>query len=504
MAESSNGRYLAAIVNFIGIGVLTLVFGIWLLKVQREQDTLADQMAVIEQNQKKIAEAINSGKSANRQLTTDLEVVTAKTKSFQEFQQKSVRSEELLVEATKEASDLASEAKEIADALKQDRESLKRELVDLIRGEFQSQSTMSPSTSSIPVQSNSQTSPDDTSEFIEKTVRGVAKTPFSEIYSFPGTRGRPRGFYFTDMGEAFFVDRSKDTIARAWDNDRKDDYVKEVSDALSDAFRYKKKELEKAILSSVSPQKITEFRAKSLSESDPVELISVKGRPGYKESECTILAILGLGEHRKEFYVDVPYTKVPGVQALGISQQTVGPGGNGPGLSDDQIFDVISKQFSDRPGPNKLYVFPAGRNTDLTFVETDSHSVFVIDSKKDIVLPIHSHVARDDALYEYQFDFKEVVRDTIESAISDHRMKLESYLLRKNATTASTLETRSLSGNATAVIESIDIDMKYFLQRDVFPVSFALRVKIKAGSLEDSVQNQLNYSELPNMRQIEP
>ncbi|MHC2067622.1 hypothetical protein ACYFX5_09135 [Bremerella sp. T1] len=504
MSAASGGRYVAVIVNVVLFGVLTMVFGLWNLKLERLQNEQSERLTRIEENQKKIADAVNAGSNTSKKVQSKVEAV------MQDFDQIKTGQERFSVETTNlqkvasESSSIANEAKQIAEALQEDRKALKSELVQLIRAELNSNSGPTVSTSTAPPTGKQTSAADDDAEFIAKAIRRVAKNPFREVYGLPNSKVRSKGFYLADSGEAFYVDRNSDTVLPAYTGEARKEYLNEITEMMSNAFRHNKSELEEAIIGSLRQSELEAFKATNISSKEPVKLEVVEGKPSYFESQCTVNARLSIGSVTKKFFISVPYTKIPGMKSLGLS--TASPSNSNSNqattLSDDDILSAISRQATGQAGVQKAYVFPQGKRKHLIFVQSESNQIYVIDTQKDLVLPVRGYVSSKDPLSDYQYDFKEVVQNTIEVAIDQHEKELFEFLLRKNHTAATTLENRSLSGTASTTVESANVNYANLFRSIAFPNTFPISVELKAGNLTETLRNDLTYKELPNMREI--
>jgi len=211
--NSGASRSIGIIVNVVAVGVMTLSLGVWISRVAKEQQTLARRLSVIESNQKKIADSINEklrerSSSASHIDRLSEAISGLKADQIQFKSESESRSQRI-------SSSLSSELKTLEESLRTGQDSLKSELLQLVRNELMR--TAAPVTDQTTKDSESESTSGEFDGVID-SVKSLSEKSFLELYALPMERGRSKGFFLTDSGEAFYVDRANDAVVSAWDS----------------------------------------------------------------------------------------------------------------------------------------------------------------------------------------------------------------------------------------------------------------------------------------------
>ncbi|MFN3148686.1 hypothetical protein [Bremerella sp.] len=498
----SNGasKSIGIIVNVASVGVVTLTLGIWVSSIAKEQQILANRLTVIESNQQKIAESINSklkSDSSNELQVGKLQqIVTGLKNDHIRLESESESRSELISEK------LSNELTVLEDSLRRGQDSLKAELLKLVRDELKK------TADSTPVEPENSSIASEHEGVIE-SIKSLSKKTFLELYALPTERGRSKGFFITDSGEAFYVDRGNDAIISAWNSVHKDEYKVFIRDLLAKSYRHRKEDLEKAILAQIPVDIVAELKATNIGVSNEITLNSIDGTPTYNESHCRMKAIVSIGSVLKPVSVQLPYSNLPGVTKVtpprsAAPSQSMATASTSLSLSDTQIIDAIRKVSDANSAITEAYVFPKNSAKDgvvYAFSSGASPRLFVIDSAKDLVLPLASSpFGGNSATNAYDDDYRLVFRDTVQDAIDNHRDKLFRFFLNRHSGTAADLEKQVLSGTAKA--EVTDVKVVFPSNSQGFPQRVSATVTIQAGSLVKQINSSIDCTDLPNMRSI--
>ena len=502
----SNGaaKSIGIIVNVVTIGVVTLTLGIWVSRVAKEQQTLANRLSVIESNQKKIAESINDKLKTNSSNESEVRRLAQTIATLKSDQNKfRVESED---RSDRVNASLSEELKALERNIQSGQDSLKAELLRIVREELKKPANSIAEELPEDSEDSSHSSED---EGVIDSIKSLSDKSFLELYELPPERGRSKGFFVTDNGEAFYVDRANNAVVSAWDTVHKNEFKDYIRDLLAKLYRHRKEELEKAILAELPTDFVAELQATNLSKPGELKLHSIEGTPTYSESSCRLKVVVSLGAVMKPVTIGLPYRNLPGVVALTPTTSTpasttVANTSSKPSLSDTEIIDAIRKVSNSSSAITEAFLFPkpsAKQGVVYAFASGSGSQLFVIDSAKDLVLPINNFgFNTSNAASSYRADYNLVLRETVQDAIDHHRDAIYRFFLNEHANTAAELEKQVLSGSAKA--EVTDVKIQFPDNNDFFPREVRVKVTIQAGSLVRQMSSSIGCTELPNMRSI--
>lgn len=180
--------------------------------------------------------------------------------------------------------------------------------------------------------------------------------------------------------------------------------------------------------------------------------------------------------------------------------------GNSEELSDDDLFAAVNKQASSSSRARKLYVFPPGRNKRITFVRTDTHKLYIIDTAEDLVfyLPSVGGVPEKGKrkLDAYRAEFAHVVKNTVQDAVRNHDDKMRAKVVEIFTPKVANIHPKTISDPPPPTLDSYHISYTTLKGKHNFPSDLPLTAKVVVGDNTYSLKTTLQYFSLPNMRVI--
>ncbi|PQO26115.1 hypothetical protein C5Y96_21945 [Blastopirellula marina] len=179
---------------------------------------------------------------------------------------------------------------------------------------------------------------------------------------------------------------------------------------------------------------------------------------------------------------------------------------NSEELSDADLFAAVNKQTNTFSRVRKLYVFPPGRNKRITFVRTDTHKLYIIDTAEDLVFYVSAGIGIPEKakrkMDAYRAEFAHVVKSTVQDAVRNHDDKMRAKVVEIFTPKVANIQPKTISDPPPPTLDSYHISYAALKGKHNFPSDLPLTAKVIVGDNTYSLKTTLQYYSLPNMRVI--